>query len=161
MIEEKASLKKGMSAEEIQQMRKKKKEELNEQQKAELSVSLSIRERLERKLATDVVILKMNDDLGEFVLKFRKLSPTEHNKLISIQGKIAESKDKPEAVEEQMQQLYSIMGDASLDGLDEQYWKEGIGYSSDILLASLLKVMAESSVPDEGYLNQIHSFRKK
>ncbi len=156
---EKKELNKGLSVEEIKELREKKVSDLNAQQKAELMRNLSIRERLERKLQTDEVKLFMNDDLGEFSLRFRKLSPMEHNKLVMLQSKIANSKNDPEIIDDLMKQLYSVMGDVSLDGLDEQYWKEGTGYSPDILLASLLKVMSESSVPDEGYLNQIHSFR--
>jgi len=156
MIDEKISMKKGMSAEEIQELRQKKKEELSEQQRAELLRSLSVRERLERKLQTDIVLLEMDDDLGKFSLKFRKLSPLEHDEIAQIQQKL---RTNPEQTKELTGRLYEIIGGASLDGLTKEYWESGIGYSPDIFLSALLKVMASSAFPDQKYLDEIIKFR--
>lgn len=155
-MDEKVPLKKGMSAEEIQELRQKKKEELSEQQRVELLRSLSVRERLERKLQTDEVKLEMEDDLGKFVLRFRKLSPAEHDEIAQIQQTL---RTNPEQARELTGRLYEIIGSASLDGLTREYWESGTGYSPDIFLTALLKVMSSSAFPDQKYLDEIIKFR--
>ncbi len=161
MIDEKASLKKGMSAEEIQQMRRKKKEELNEQQRAELLRSLSIRERLERKLQTDEINLELNDDLGKFILKFRKLSPVEHDRFATLQRDLIAAGKDIEKTKTVTDEIYDIVGAISLDGLDAEFWRTGTGYSPDVLISIILKVMTGSSYPDRDYMEGINSFRQK
>lgn len=159
--EEKASLKKGMSAEEIQQMRKKKKEDLNEQQRAELLRFLSIRERLERKLQTDEIILELNDDLGKFTLKFRKLSPVEHDRFATLQRDLVAAGKDIEKTKVITDEIYEIIGRISLDDLDAEFWRTGIGYSPDVLISVILKVITGSSYPDRDYMEGINSFRQK
>lgn len=156
MVDEKVLSTKGLSVEEIQELRQKKKEDLSEQQRAELLRSLSVRERLERKLQTDEIKLEMDDDLGKFVLRFRKLSPAEHDEIARIQQNLRTNPDK---INELTGRLYELIGNASLDGLTSEYWKSGVGYSPDIFLTAILKVMAASAFPDQKYLDEIIKFR--
>jgi len=57
---------------ELLEIRKKKKVERTAEENKILVESLSIRQRLENKLETDVIKLKFEDDLGEFVVGFKK-----------------------------------------------------------------------------------------
>ncbi len=155
----KKDLNKGLSIEEIKDLREKKVADMNAQQKAELMRILSIRERLERKLKTDVVELSLKDDLGDFKLKFRKLNPVEHDKLIMLNKDLKAVKDDPDKTEELTQQIYNIISSISLDDLDQAFWKSGTGYSADIFVSVLLKVLAASTFPENDYLADINKFR--
>lgn len=152
---------KDLNVEELKALRNKKKEELTQQQQAELLRNLSIRERLERKLHTDEIKLELKDDLGALTLRFRKLTPKEHDRAGSIQEQFLALKTNPDKKksEELTQELYTLLGSVSMDGLDEEFWKSGTGYSPDIFLLSFLKVMAASAFPDEEDLKEIVSFR--
>jgi hypothetical protein len=146
----------GFAADQIQELRTKKRSELNTREYQALTEALTVRERLERKLKYDVIEVKLKDDLGEFTMKFRKLTPQEHNTIAGIQQKL---KTEPDKATEYTNQLYEFLGRASLDGLDEEFWKAGNGFSPDVFVTAVLKVMAESSFPDEKYFNEIAKFR--
>lgn len=158
---EKSEVHKGMDAEQLAALRSKKKEELSAQDRADLARNLSVRERLEHKLKTDEIKLELKDDLGTLTLRFRKLTPLEHDAAGLIQEQFLALKNNPDAKKskELTQQLYKVLGAASLDDLDEEFWKSGTGYSPDIFLVSFLKLMAASSFPDEEDLKNIVSFR--
>lgn len=150
----------GYAPDQIQTIRNKRRSELNAKETQVLQEALTIKERLERKLKTDIVELKIMDDLGEFTLKFRKLTPQEHDRASRIQRDLRTKAEKdPELEHKLTQELYELLGHASLDGLDEDFWKSGIGFSPDIFVTAILKVMAASSFPDDKYFDQITKFR--
>jgi len=59
--------------------------ELASKTDAEKVQLMSIRERLENKLETDEIDVLFKDNLGEFKVKFAKLSPKEHDELQRIE----------------------------------------------------------------------------
>lgn len=149
----------GLSSEQIIELRKKKKEGLEAGQIKALQESMSIRERLERKLQTDVVSLELEDDLGKFTLRFRKLTPLENDNLVKLQNELKVAGTDAAKSKEIVDKMYDVLGSLSLDALDAEYWKAGIGYSPDVLLSAVLKVMSASTFPNEKYLGELIKFR--
>ncbi len=145
----------GITPEQLIELRKKKRLEMNDKEAAELARMLTIRERLERRLTHKEILVEMDDDLGKFTLRFRRLTPKEHDEIAMLKaGALAGEQDKAK-----MQKVYAILGAASLDGLDEDYWSAGNGFSPDVVIMALLKTVSESSYPDEKYLSDIKRFR--
>jgi len=132
---------------------------MNDKEAADLARVLTVRERLERKLKTDIIELSLKDDLGEFKLKFRKLNPVEHDKLIGLNQKLKAAVGKPKETEDFTQQIYQVISSISLDNLDPEFWKSGTGYSADIFVSILLKVLAASTFPENDYLADLNKFR--
>ena len=129
------------------------KDDLSQQEIDDLKRSLSVRERLERKLLTDVIEVTMKDDLGEFKLKFRKFSPKEHDRFVQLQGgRSGANKEKQTELNEE---LFQLLERKSLDDLDANYWREGTGYSPDVLTAALMHVLKDSVFPDSKYMEEI------
>lgn len=153
------SVQKDVTADELKEIRGKKREELSQKEKEMLEKQLSVKERLERKLRTDEVRLELEDDIGKFSLRFRKLTPQEHDRLASINLRLKHPGNTPDQTRALVSEMYDILGSASLDGLDAEYWRAGTGYSPDILLLSVLKVMAASSYPAKEQVEEIVSFR--
>jgi len=154
-VTETAGVHTGVTPEQLIELRKKKRLDMNDQEAAELARMLTIRERLERRQVHKEILIDLDDDLGKFTLKFRRLSPKEHDEIAELKaGVMGGDQDKTK-----MQKIYGILGAASLDGLDEEYWKNGEGFSPDIVIMALLKTVSESSYPDEKYLSEIKKFR--
>ena len=148
------------SIEELKARRQARKEELATKSHEELKQMLDIRERLERKLETDIIRVPLEDDLGKFELKFKKLSPQMHDEFLRLQREHSSTKDK---VKEQAtaERLYELLEYLSLDGLNKQYWMDGSGYSGDVLAFIMLILMKASVSPDEGDIEKIKTFRKE
>jgi len=136
--------------------------EIAAKDKSELNAFLTTREKLERKLETDApVIVKLDYDLGIIDIPFKKFSAFEADRITKIT-----TIELPNAKEESKQdelnnELFDIIGshcqDTSLDG---EFWREKKGYSMDVFLTALMKVTADSSMPDQKYLEEIGKFRK-
>lgn len=145
----------GVTPEQLIELRKKKRQDMSAQDAAELARMLTVRERLERRQIHKEILVEMDDDLGKFTLHFRRLSPREHDEIALLKaGVMGGDQDKVK-----MQKIYAILGAASLDGLDEEYWRSGEGFSPDVVIMALLKTVSESSYPDEKYLSDLKKFR--
>lgn len=155
---EKGTVHHGLTADQIKELREKKLSELDKKDVASLQEALTVKERLERKLKTDVIELKLKDDLGDFSLHFRKLTPQEHDMVAHLQRRM---KTEPDKEAELTKQLYELLGRVSLDGLDEDFWKNGTGFSPDVFITAIIKIMTASSFPEDQYFDQITKFRSQ
>lgn len=146
--------------EEMLALRKKRREELSAAELDELTKNLSVQERLERKFETDVIEVVMKDDLDNFTLRFRKLSPIvqdELAKLVSLSSDLA--KMTPEEKSAVDDKLYGIVADASLDNIPVDFWKSKTGYSTGDFVTIITKLTSASSLPDQKYMEEIQKFR--
>jgi hypothetical protein len=136
------------------------KEELSQQEKAELARNLTAREWIEHKLKTDIIQLELPSDIGARKFGFRKLSPVDYNKLSKLQMELAAAGGDLEKTKEPTEKIYQMLEDLSLDeGLNKEFWEAGTGYSPDILATILIHIKRASISPSEDYLAQINSFR--
>jgi len=151
--EEKAQM--NAEANEKKKLREKKRADLKDTEVKQLQEMLSIREMLERKLGTDIIEIPLKNDLGPFVLRFNKLSTADHDK--KLVPSMAGTTD-PVKSQESFKALCSLLGAASLDGLDAGYWEAGTGFSGDVLNTILLHLKSASTKPDK---DAIAKFREK
>jgi len=157
----KKDLNKGKSVEEILALRAKKTADLKEEEKQILREHLTIKERLENKLATDIIKLKFEDNLGEFTVGFNKLSPQEvdiYRRMIDAQQKAKGNEDEENKINAQ---ICEFIGKKSVDGLTKEFWLDQKGYSGDVLATVMMGLITGSMFPDERYLTGINSFRQK
>ena len=148
---------KGLTPEQVIELRNKKAADMKKEEIKEYTEAMTIRDRLERKLQTDIVTVELTDDLGPFKLTFRKLTPLEHDEIARIQAELLTLPKDKQA--EKTDGLYQILGAASQDNLDAVFWKEGKGYSPDVFVSTILTVLAASTMPDEETIRKIKSFR--
>jgi len=112
--------------------------------KQKLIDSLSIRDRLMRRLEKAVVEVEFEDDLGTFIIRCRTLAEKEQRKVMSIQGEVRNIKN-PKQYADFMDELFKFV--AYPDGiclekeLDMKFWKSGNYAVNDIfkLLASAIE----------------------
>ncbi len=152
-----------MTKEERIAFKKKKAEELSKEQAEELKRSLTVRERLERKAELDTIRINVDDDLDGFEVKFRKLNPSEQDHVANLMTiSLPAAKDESEK-NKIMDGIYEILGAASKDEppLDGEFWKSKIGWTTDMFLAFITKVIALSSTPDPKYMEEIKKFRNQ
>jgi len=158
-MDEKGKVSKGLTPEEIQVLRSKRKQDLTNLEQIELKASLSVQERLERKFETDIVEVVMKDDLDNFSVKFKKLSPVQQEELgilvsTDLTAKTAEEK---EALNDK---LYELLEFASLDGIKAEFWKNKTGYSTGDFVTIITRLASASALPDQKYMEEINKFRR-
>lgn len=140
--------------------------------KQNLAESLTIRDRLLRRLEKNTVLVPFNDDLGEFMVEVKLLNPKEldavgkmYAKLLGYRTKTQRltKTDQPEQDnlikegEAIMDELYGWVEHVCVDSsLTLDYWKQGTSFTIDVPLALLRVAMAES----QKTATDIRSFRK-
>jgi len=112
--------------------------------KQKLIDSLSIRDRLMRRLEKAVVEVEFEDDLGTFIIRCRTLAEKEQRRVMNIQGEVRNIKD-PKQYAEFMDELFKFVaypnGICLEKELDMKFWKLGNYAVNDIfkLLASAIE----------------------
>lgn len=149
-------------------MNKEKLEKLAEQgdEEAKLSLAevLSIRERLERRLKTRTIKVQFSDDLGDFDVEIRLMSPEEQRNLMKLYSDLSgylkvqsPQKDSTEEAQklldrgtELLNQIYELAGYLCVDKeLDANYWKQGSGFNIDVPLQIIRAAISESQKVEE------------
>ena len=148
----------------------------NKEAQMELAESLSVRDRLLRRLEKNTVFVPFTDDLGEFLIEIKLLNPKEldavgkmYGKLVRHQikakqlgiGKAKENTEKQDTLIAEgnaiMGELYGWVQQICVDqSLTKEYWEEGVSFTIDVPLALLRIAMAES----QKAATDIRSFRK-
>jgi len=132
-------------------------------EKAELIEALSAKDRLLRRLRFQTVQVPFTDDLGEFTIEARLLSPSESRrvsdlrmKLYKLSNQLRSGKSEKELnklkkeSEDVVSELYEIVGAVCIDpDLDAEYWKTGSGFNLDVPLRILDAVSGVSPAEAE------------
>lgn len=117
--------------------------------------SMTVRQRLERRLHKKTVSVSFKDDLGEFTVEIRLMSPNEQKNLMGIYQKLnayLAKKPKKETAQnllvegtKLLEEVYSMAGYLCVDSdLDADYWKAGEGFNIDIPLKIIRTAISES-----------------
>jgi len=122
--------------------------------------SLSIRDRLMRRLEKAVIDVEFEDDLGTFIIRCRTLAEKEQRKVMYIQGEVKKISN-PKQYAELMAKLFNFV--AYPDGvclepeLDMKFWKSGNYGVND-----LFKLLASAIEGSTAMIREdTRSFRKK
>jgi hypothetical protein len=139
---------------------------------------MSIRERLEHELETTAIEIPMKDKIGDFKLRFKKLSTKQFDDFNRIQrsfnkekataDKLQLDKQFTDELRGQFEQkekdhseyLYNLFESQSLDNLTADFWRNGEEYSPG-LISVVLDTILKESISIERYMADIHKFRQK
>lgn len=139
---------------------------------AEQHKMMSIKEKLERKLETEKpIIVKMDYTLGEengipvvdtIDIPFKIFSAYEADRITKITTiELPATKDEGKQ-DELNNELFTILGDHCLDKeLDKAFWMDKKGYAMKDFFTSLMKVLSDSSMPDQKYMEEVSKFQRK
>jgi len=153
----------------IKELKEKKAERTAEEKKI-LTEHMSVRERLENKLNTDILKLNFEDNLGKFSLQFRKLTLQEIDELTKL-DRMRNAKQTPDntdklkelndAIIKAKEMICELLAEKSLDkDLDKEYWMSEKGFSGDVLSAIIFGLI-HGSIIDERYMTGIEKFLSK
>jgi hypothetical protein len=130
-----------------------------ERDEADLAAQMSVRERLMRRLKSNTVKIPFQDDLGEFNVEARLLSPDEQKtigdyriQLLKFREELQKAPtDIKELIKlekrgaELVQSIYELVADICIDKtLDFQYWKDGKGFNIDVPMRIINDVLIAS-----------------
>ena len=127
-------------------------DEIEEGQREDRARSLSIKERLKRRLISGYIDVPFNDDLGEFNIKLRLPSPAQRKRFIELTietEKAIEGNDEDELVALDGE-MCEIIGSLCMD-FDADYIKSGEGFGVDIIQKLMQVIVGFEPVKMEEY----------
>lgn len=133
--------------------------------------ALSIRERLLKRKKNAIHNIKISDGDEEFYIPIHVLDQKEQQEIIALQIRLAgyRNLEKEQKTKEEMEktiedgrklidQFYKWVARVCVDPeLDEEYWKRGVGFTTDIPIMIIREAVEASRKSTEDLI----SFRKK
>ena len=135
--------------------------DMTEAQKAkakdDLIATLSVRDRLQRRLRTKTYKTKLEDDLGPFVIETRLMTSEERLNALRFNAQLRKSEGDIDEYSKALQGFKGILKDICLTpGLDE-YW-DSPEVSDDVIVAVIMNAVYGSI---EAVGDSVSSFRKE
>lgn len=118
----------------------------------DLATQLTVRDRLMRRLKSNTIQVPFKDDVGEFNIEVRMLSPEEQVEFLKYRRQLFQIRremDNPpttidgikelgERSDEVLKALYGMVAEICVDKrLDLEYWRSGRGFNADVPFALL------------------------
>jgi len=132
---------------------------LTEEERKQLIQGLNVRDRLMRRLKSNTVKIPFKDDLGDFTIEARLLSPGEQkivgdyrlqllkfmDELRNAPSDIKEIQKLEKRGTEVVQSIYRLVAEVCVDkSLDLTYWRDGRGFNIDVPMRIINEVLVAS-----------------
>jgi hypothetical protein len=132
---------------------------LTEEERLKLIEGLSVRDRLMRRLQSNTVKIPFTDDLGQFEIEARLLSPDEQKTVggyrVQLLNFTEELRNAPTDLKEVIklekrgtelvQSIYRLVAEICVDkSLDLTYWRDGRGFNIDVPMRIINDVLIAS-----------------
>jgi len=132
---------------------------LTEEERKQLIQGLNVRDRLMRRLKSNTVKIPFKDDLGDFTIEARLLSPDEQKTVGDYRLQLLKFKDElknaPSDIKEIqklekrgteiVQSIYQLVAEVCVDkSLDLTYWRGGRGFNIDVPMRIINDVLIAS-----------------